>query len=117
MKSAVKSAMNGNQASLLEIKESLNMIKHMTHKQAYLVKLYREAYIQKFFLEKMNCERPGGIKYRKRRRGILAKRRMHVNSMKQPPKMFQVGQAAQSRVATLGASRLARERYAICVQY
>ena len=83
------------------------MIKHMTHKQAYMVKLYREAYIQKFFLEKMNHESPGGIKYRKRRRGILAKKRMHVNSMEAAPKMFQVGQIAQSKVATLGVSRLA----------
>ena len=70
---------------LLEIKESLNMIKHMTHKQAYLVKLYREAYIQKFFPRENELRKPGGIKYRKRRRGILAKRRMHVNSMEAAP--------------------------------
>ena len=85
MESAAKSASKVTQPSLLEIKESLRMIKHMTHKQAYMVKLYREAYIQKFFLEEMNHESPGGIKYRKRRRGILAKKRMHVNSMEAVP--------------------------------
>ena len=33
----------------------------------------------------MNHESPGGIKYSKRRRGILAKKRMHVNSMEAAP--------------------------------
>ena len=83
MESAAKSATKVTEPSLLEIKESLHVIKHMTLKQAYMVKLYPRKR-NSSFLEKINHESPGGIKYSKRRRNF-SKKKMHVNSMEAAP--------------------------------